>query len=102
MLVSYHMQPHDLTLLLLPLSFIADALFQSLKKRRGGDRQAIRFYEMAILCGLLLLILPLAYMVLAWGTNYLVSLAVYAVMVSAAKINTASTDNASAAILGTA
>jgi Glycosyltransferase family 87 len=102
MLVSYHMQPHDLTLLLLPLSFIADALFQRLQRRRGGDHQAIRFYETTLLFSLLLLVLPLAYMVLAWGMNYLVSLAVCAAMVSAARINAESTDNTSAAILGAA
>ena len=102
MLVSYHMQPHDLTLLLLPLSFIADELLQRVQRCRRGDRQAIRIYEKVIFFSLLLLILPLAYVVMAWGRNYLVSLAVCAIMISAAGINTARADDAPAAMLGTA
>ena len=88
MLVSYHMQPHDLTLLLLPLSFVVDDLWQRIQKRRGGDRTAVRIYDKILLCSLPLLILPMAYLVLAWGMTYVVSLAVCAIMISAAKVNT--------------
>jgi hypothetical protein len=102
MLVSYHMQPHDLTLLLLPLSFIVDELLQRVQRRRRGDRQAIRIYDEVIFFSLLLLVLPLAYVVMAWGMNYVVSLAVCAIMIGAARMGTAKADDTPAAMLGTA
>jgi hypothetical protein len=98
MLVSYHMQPHDLTLLLLPLSFVVDDLWQRIQKRRDGDQIAVRIYDKILLCSLFLLILPMAYLVLAWGMTYAVSLAVCAVMVSVAKMNTEREDSAPAAM----
>jgi hypothetical protein len=97
MLVSYHMQPHDLTLLLLPLSFIVDELLLHLQMRRSGDRRAIRIYEMILLFSLPLLILPLAYVVMAGGMNYGVSLAVCAVMISVARMSAEGTVKPSAA-----
>lgn len=85
MLVSYHMQPHDLTLLILPLSFGLDELVRRIQRRRAGDRLALRSYDIALLASLALLVLPLAAVVMAIGMNYLVALVVTVVMVYAAK-----------------
>lgn len=87
MLVSYHMQPHDLTLLLLPLSFEVDALLRRLQRRRSGDLHATGAFDIVLLCCLLLLILPLASVLMGSGLNYLVSLAVCGVMVVAARMD---------------
>jgi hypothetical protein len=84
MLVSYHMQPHDLTLLLLPLSFVLDEL---LRRVRRSDSSSRRGYELGLHWSLLLLILPLAAAVMMSGMNYVVSLAVCAVMLLAARMN---------------
>ena len=84
MLVSYHMQPHDLTLLLLPLSFELDDLLRRFRRRRNGDRYAIRPHEVTLMCSLLLLTLPVAAVLMGTGLNYLVSLAVCGVMIIAA------------------
>ena len=89
MLVSYHMQPHDLTLLLLPLSFGVDAMLQRMQGRRHGVLVRIGVYEKVLLGALLLLILPLGFAVMAAGMNYVVSLAVGVVMVYSAKIGRA-------------
>jgi len=51
-----------------------------------------------LLFSLLLLILPLAYVVMAWGMNYVVSLAVCAVMVSVARMSTENVSWASSAM----
>jgi len=85
MLVSYHMQPHDLTLLLLPLSFELDELLRRVRKSYAGYRRA---YEFILRYSLFLLILPLAAVVMTWGMNYIVSFAVCAVMLIAAGMNT--------------
>ena len=85
MLVSYHMQPHDLTLLLLPLSFELDELLRRVRSTDGGYRRA---YELTLRWSLLLLILPLAGILMTAGLNYVVSLAVCAVMLIAARMNT--------------
>jgi hypothetical protein len=85
MLVSYHMQPHDLTLLLLPLSFEVDALLRKMQRRRDGEAVAMRGDQKVLLAAMLLLVLPLGFAVMAAGLNYLASLAVCAVMVSAAR-----------------
>jgi hypothetical protein len=95
MLVSYHMQPHDLTLLLLPLSFELDELVRRIQRRRAGDRQAIRSYDILLSVSLVLLVLPLAAVVMAIGMNYLVSLVVVVVMVYAAKMTYAAKWNES-------
>jgi hypothetical protein len=87
MLVSYHMQPHDLTLLLLPLSFELDELLRRAFRYRNGDRRALRTIDWILASSMLLLILPLATMVLAWGVNYLISLTVCAIMVGAARMS---------------
>jgi hypothetical protein len=87
MLVSYHMQPHDLTLLLLPLSFELDELLRRGNESSGGVRRA---YELTLRFGLLLLILPLAAVVMTSGMNYIVSLAVAAVMILASRMSTKS------------
>ncbi|HZL26390.1 MAG TPA: glycosyltransferase 87 family protein [Acidobacteriaceae bacterium] len=81
MLVSYHMQPHDLTLLLLPLSFELDALLRRVRRNNSA-------YDLALRWSLLLLILPLAAVVMTASMNYLVSLAVCAVMLIAARMKT--------------
>jgi hypothetical protein len=94
MLVSYHMQPHDLTLLLLPLSFIADELLHRAKRRRGSIVHAFRLQEKFWLSSLLLLILPLATAVMGWGINYVVSFAVCGAMVMAAKTSMKHEDEA--------
>jgi hypothetical protein len=86
MLVSYHMQPHDLTLLLLPLSFEVDELLRRLAGRRAGDTTAWRGSDSVLVCSVLLLVLPLAAVVMAYGMNFVVSLAVCVVMVSASKL----------------
>jgi Glycosyltransferase family 87 len=85
MLVSYHMQPHDLTLLLLPLSFELDELLRRVGRNTIGYRRAC---DLALRWSLLLLILPLAAIVMTASMNYVVSLAVCAVMLLAAKMNT--------------
>ena len=84
MLVSYHMQPHDLTLLLLPLSFVIDELLRRGSKNSVGGRRA---YELVLRCSLLLLVLPLAAVAMTSGMNYIVSLAVASVMVLAARLS---------------
>ncbi len=87
MLVSYHMQPHDLTLLLLPLSILVDDLLA----RRGetgtageGTSGKLQVGIFALLCTLSLLTLPLAGIVMAKGINYVVAIGVAVIMVSAA------------------
>src|SRR6185312_10779083 len=57
MLVSYHMQPHDLTLLLLPLSFQLDASLRRVRRNNSA-------YDLTLRWSLLLLILPLAALVM--------------------------------------
>ncbi len=71
MLVSYHMQPHDLTLLLLPLSFEMDC---QLRRKAAGSAGKV------LLMSVLLLVLPLAGVLMTLKLNYLVSLAVGGVM----------------------
>jgi len=88
MLVSYHMQPHDLTLLLLPLSFELDEL---LRRAGRSDRGYRRVYDLTLRWSLLLLILPAAAIVMTAGMNYIVSLAVCAVMLLAAGMRTEGT-----------
>jgi len=85
MLVSYHMQPHDLTLLLLPLSFAGN---EFLLRRRvaesavgSGQRQLI---HAGMLCAVLLLLFPLAGIVMVDNIGYLVTVAVALVMVAVA------------------
>ena len=85
MLVSYHMQPHDLTLLLLPLSFELDELLRRAGKSNSGYR---RVYDLTLRWSLLLLILPVAAIVMEASMNYIVSLAVCAVMLIAAAMKT--------------
>jgi Glycosyltransferase family 87 len=85
MLVSYHMQPHDLTLLLLPLSFELDELLRRVRKSSSAYQRA---YDLTLRWSLLLLILPLAAIVMTASMNYLISLAVCAVMLIAAKLKT--------------
>jgi len=84
MLVSYHMQPHDLTLLLLPLSFELDELLRRVRRGSSGYR---RVYDLTLRWSLLLLILPLAAIVMMLSMNYIVSLAVCAAMLIAAGMN---------------
>jgi len=83
MLVSYHMQPHDLTLLLLPLSFELDEL---LRRAGRSDSGYPRVYGLTLRWSLLLFILPAAGAVMTAGMNYVVSLAVCAVMLIAARM----------------
>jgi hypothetical protein len=83
MLVSYHMQPHDLTLLLLPLSFI---LGQFLEPGREGWPHGPRWaWNAAMLCAVLLLTLPLAAIAMMQGTNYIVVVAVAITMMWSAR-----------------
>jgi hypothetical protein len=82
MLVSYHMQPHDLTLLLLPLTILFNDL---LKGRVTVGLSRLRTLDVLLMVAVLLLILPLAALFMAKGLNYLVALAVAIVMVVAAK-----------------
>lgn len=76
MLVSYHMQPHDLTLLLLPLSVLAARWSEGLL-----DRTARRVFY-GSLC---LLVLPLAGVLMVRSMSCLVSLAVAGVLFSVAR-----------------
>ncbi|ADW67547.1 glycosyltransferase family 87 protein [Granulicella tundricola] len=87
MLVSYHMQPHDLVLLLLPLSFLADDLVQRRALMRQGQiaLPARRPIDKTLLAASLLLILPLAAVFMAKGLNYLIAFTVAVVMVAAAR-----------------
>ncbi len=81
MLVSYHMQPHDLTLLLLPLSFAWDrALRHRAERDPAQARSTLRGSDAALFGAMLLLALPLAAVVMVLGVNYLVSLAVFVLM----------------------
>jgi len=89
MLVSYHMQPHDLTLLLLPLSFAVGGLMQRMQERRDGGAGRMGADDKVLVAALLLLVLPLGFAVMAAGMNYVVSLAVGAVMVHAARMERA-------------
>ena len=98
MLVSYHMQPHDLTLLLLPLSFAVDDLLWRYQQRKNGVRGAIRVYEIGLVVSLLLLILPLAGALMTIGLNYLVSFAVLGAMMAAAGLNLVESTPASASV----
>ncbi|MHB1699031.1 MAG: glycosyltransferase family 87 protein [Acidobacteriaceae bacterium] len=85
MLVSYHMQPHDLTLLLLPLSFILD---DALGRMLGGVRTTPpqpRNFGIALVCALLLLTFPLEPILMAHGIHYFVVAAVAISMVLAAR-----------------
>ena len=82
MLVSYHMQPHDLTLLLLPLSVAGTRLFLSSSSEKSRQEQAQ--LRVALLCASLLLICPLAALVMARGMGYVWSLTVAVIMVAAA------------------
>jgi hypothetical protein len=82
MLVSYHMQPHDLTLLLLPLTVLLDDL---LKRRASVGSSRLRTLDVSLMVAVLLLILPLAAVFMAKGLNYLVALAVVIIMVAVAK-----------------
>lgn len=77
MLVSYHMQPHDLTLLLLPLSALAAAWAQG---RLDATAQRV------LLASLCLLILPLAGVLMVHSMSCLASLAVAGVMFAASRL----------------
>ncbi len=85
MLVSYHMQPHDLTLLLLPLSiFVDDLLVRRDNPGADGEERAGKGSSV-LLCTIPLLILPLAGVVMAKGINYVVAISVVGIMVGAAR-----------------
>lgn len=80
MLVSYHMQPHDLVLLLLPLTI---ALEEQLTGRGimaiEGPFRVPPLYWMSLCVSFL--VLPLAAVLMAYGLGFLVSIAVAGVMV---------------------
>jgi flagellar biosynthesis component FlhA len=81
MLVSYHMQPHDLTLLLLPLAVLFDDF---LRGRAMSNSIRLRPLEVSLAAAVVMLILPLAAVFMAKGLNYLVAFAVVIIMVAAA------------------
>ncbi len=86
MLVSYHMQPHDLTLLLLPLSFACNDVIlrqRATKAREVADRPQ-RFAEAGLVSAVLLLVLPLAGVLMVNDYGYLASVAVALTMASVA------------------
>lgn len=76
MLVSYHMQPHDLTLLLLPLSVLA---------ARWNEGRLDRTTQRALAASLCLLVLPVAGVLMVKSMSCLASLAVCGVLFSAAR-----------------
>lgn len=78
MLVSYHMQPHDLTLLLLPLAVLTDAW------QAGSLRRWERY---TLLVSVAFLVLPLAGVLMVWSAHYLASLAVAGVLLVAGTSN---------------
>lgn len=83
MLVSYHMQPHDLTLLLLPLSLAGNEFL--LRRRVAGaavGRGHRKRIHTALLCALLLLVFPLAGILMVQNLGYLVSFAVGLIMLA--------------------
>ena len=85
MLVSYHMQPHDLVLLLLPLTFACHDLL--LRPRLLTPRKVPRVlsrFDAVLVAVLLTLILPFAYVVLVKDLGWVVSIAIAAIMVVAA------------------
>ncbi len=84
MLVSYHMQPHDLTLLLLPLSFILDRVLQRTPAGAGATPPMSRSSKILLACALLLLTLPLEPMLMSLGVHYLAAAAVAITMVLSA------------------
>ena len=75
MLVSYHMQPHDLVLLLLPITV---ALGPHLNGRCNPEDSKIRLYSAIVL--LSFLVLPFAAVLMAYSLNFLVAIAVAGVM----------------------
>ena len=87
MLVSYHMQPHDLTLLLLPLSFLVDDLLseQPVSVRSGFTSHRNKTGDRMLWGSLILLVLPLAAALLVTGRDYLVMFAVLGVLISVAR-----------------
>ncbi len=107
MLVSYHMQPHDLTLLLLPLAFAVNDLlvrrrstppaptptptpFQTPSptpsQTRPSPSPGRSRLDLAFLAAALLLVFPLAAIVMVKGIGYLLSIAVAIVMVTVAAV----------------
>jgi hypothetical protein len=80
MLVSYHMQPHDLVLLLLPLTVLLDVLLQ-----QRGVAVRLRGVDKLWLAAVCLLVLPLAAVLMMKSLNYVVSVAVVLVMVAVAR-----------------
>jgi len=85
MLVSYHMQPHDLTLLLLPLTFACNDLL--LRPRLLTPRKVPHVHsrvDAVLVAVLLALILPFAYLALVKDFGWVVSIAVASIMVIAA------------------
>lgn len=85
MLVSYHMQPHDLTLLLLPLTFAWDNLLGRANGDDGGPASGLARPDYALFGAMLLLTLPLAAVAMGMGVNYLVAVAIAIIMVTAAR-----------------
>ncbi len=83
MLVSYHLQPHDLTLLLLPLSFVWDRVLGRADKSSARSYSAVTFYT--LIGAMSLLTLPLAAVVMGMSMNYLVAVSIAIVMVIAAQ-----------------
>lgn len=84
MLVSYHMQPHDLTLLLLPLSFACNGM---ILKRKATKARVIadipqRYAQVGLVSAVLLLVLPLAGVLMVNDYGYLTSVAVALTMTS--------------------
>ena len=85
MLVSYHMQPHDLILLLLPLSFILDDVLGRMMGGVSATPSLPRSLGIALVCALLLLTFPLEPTLMAHGIHYFVAAAVGISMVLAAR-----------------
>lgn len=83
MLVSYHMQPHDLVLLLLPLSFLIDESIARLAQGVAPLWKAWSGADLWLASALLLLTLPLAAVVMVFGMTSLVAIAILIVLAMA-------------------
>lgn len=85
MLVSYHMQPHDLTLLLLPLSFISNMLRWRPYVPPDSTCYWCSTVGISLISAAGFLVLPGAAFVMISNRNYMVSIAVAGIMIIVVK-----------------
>lgn len=95
MLMSYHMQPHDLTLLLLPLTMLLTRFASVTDTGRFSPARRNRRFYLWFAPLLLLLIFPFAALLSIHRMNYLGALAVGFVMYATAQAASAETKDSS-------